>query len=58
MHQKKTKKKNIISTQPNRTRLESRRILRKYQRQQQKANLKKLNKKASKWLTESRLFRY
>ena len=46
---KKIKKTNIISTHPNRTHLESRRILRKYHRQRQKGNLKKLNEKASKW---------
>ena len=34
-------KTNIISTYPNRTRIESRRILKKYQKQQQKGNLKK-----------------
>ena len=42
-----------IITHPNRTRLESRRILKKYQRQQQKGNLKKINKKASKWLKKA-----
>ena len=43
----------IISIHPNRTRLESRRILKKCQRQQKKCNLKKLNKKASKWLKKA-----
>ena len=47
------RKANIISTHPNRTRLEFCRILRKYQRQRQKGNLKKLNKKASKWLKKA-----
>ena len=50
MHEKKT---NLFSTHPNGTRLESRTILIKYQRQWQKGNLKKLNKKASKWLEKA-----
>ena len=47
-----TKKLNII-THPNRTRIESRRILNKYWKQWQKGNLKKSNKKASKWLKKA-----
>ena len=42
-----------INTHPNRTRLESRRTLKKYQRQQQNGNLKKTNKKASKRLKKA-----
>ena len=47
------KKTNIISTYSNRTRIESRRILKKYQKQWQKGNLKKRNKNASKWLKKA-----
>ena len=43
----------ITSTHPNRIHLESHRMLRIYQRQWQKDNLKKLNKKASKWLKKA-----
>ena len=53
MHQKKYIYIYITSTHPNRIRLESHRMLRIYQRQWQKDNLKKLNKKASKWLKKA-----
>ena len=50
MHEKKT---NIISTYPNRTCIESRRILKKYKKQWQKGNLENSNRKASKWLKKA-----
>ena len=43
-------KKVKIITDPNRLRLASNRIKKKYERQRQKVSLKKANKKASKWL--------
>ena len=43
-------KKVKIITDPNRLRLASNRIKKNYERQRQKGSLKKVNKKASKWL--------